>query len=508
MQPIVTGNGIIVYKDTSQLTIDQFIFPYGTLDPNNRWVRMAELVPWNEVEKTYAKNFGKTGAPAHPARMALGALLIKQVTGFTDAALVDNVAENPYMQFFIGLSEFGSTCPFGASTLVAFRKRFPDDEVLRINALVAERARKEVEGDDTDSDDGDNGDDGDGSSNEGTLVMDATVAPSNIAFPTDVRLLSEAREKLERMVDDLCAQTGAKRPRMRRNVARKDFLNWSKSKRKSARASRRARRRQLGYVNRDLGFIEALVADGAEPTERQKAALEVIRQLYGQQLEMHESRTRKVENRIVSIEQPWVRPIVRGKAHANTEFGAKVHLCIEDGWSFIEHISFDAYNEAARLMTAAESYFERHGRWPERILADKIYLNRANRAWCKERGIRLSGPKLGRPSKNAAAERGRRRIEAADAADRNCVEGAFGAMKRAYGMDRVMARLKETTETVIALSVLSFNLKKLAALLCALVRWLVASTAKLLETVIAVGSFEFESWRAVGANRQLGHLEN
>lgn len=491
-----------VYKDTSQLTIDQFIFPYGKLDPDNRWVRMADLVPWDEVEKAYAEGFGKTGAPAHPARMALGALLVKQIVGCSDADLVENVAENPYMQFFIGLREFGSTCPFGASTLVAFRKRFPDGEIARINALVVERARKEAAGDDDDSDDGD---EGNGDNNEGTLVMDATVAPANIAFPTDVRLLSEAREKLEGMIDGLCAQTGAKRPRMYRNVARRDFLNWSKSKRKSARASRKARRRQLGYVKRDLGFLDVLAADGAVLAERQAAVLEVIRQLYAQQLEMQEKRTRKVENRIVSIEQPWVRPIVRGKTHANTEFGAKVHLCVEDGWSIVEHMSFDAYNEAARLVAATEAYFERRGHWPERILADKIYLNRANRAWCKERGIRLSGPRLGRPSKDAAVERERRRQEATDAADRNCVEGAFGAMKRAYGMDRVMARLKETTKTVIALSVLGFNLKKLAALLYAFIQQLATGVATLLETAVAVSYFSLTSQRAVGTGWRLGN---
>lgn len=280
---------------------------------------------------------------------------------------------------------------------------------------------------------------------------------------------------------------------MCRNVARKDFLNWSNSKRKSAKATRKARRRQLGHAKRDLKFIDEFIENGAKLTERQKAVLEVVCTLYDQQLEMQKNRTHKVENRIVSIEQPWVRPIVRSKAHANTEFGAKVHLCTENGWSIIEHISFDACNEAARLVPATEAYFERHGRWPERILADKIYLNRSNRAWCKERGIRLSGPKLGRPSKDAAKERKKRRIEAADAADRNRIEGAFGAMKRAYGMDCVMTRLKGTTETVIALSVLSFNLKKLAALLHALIRQLAAGTGMLLKTVVRVGLREFAS---------------
>ncbi|MEG0369847.1 MAG: transposase, partial [Hungatella sp.] len=104
-----------MYKDTSQMTIEDFVFPFGTLDPDNRWVRMASFVPWDEIEKSYAKSFGKTGAPAHPARMAFGALLLKQCLGTSDAELVNQIAENPYLGFFIGCKSFDEGCPFGAS---------------------------------------------------------------------------------------------------------------------------------------------------------------------------------------------------------------------------------------------------------------------------------------------------------------------------------------------------------------------------------------------------------
>lgn len=235
-----------MYKDRSQLTIEDFVFPFGTLDPNNRWVRMASFLPWDEIERPYAKSFGASGASAQLARMAFGALLLKQRLGVSDAELVNQIAENPYLQFFIGCKSFDEGCPFGASTLVAFRKRFPDNEVRRINDLVVARARAaafEAEQNDDDHDDNDGG----------TLVMDATVAPSNIAYPQDVALLDKGHEMLEALVDRLCAQTGAKRPRMYRQRARRDFLNWSKAKRRSCRLNRRARRQQLGYVARDLG---------------------------------------------------------------------------------------------------------------------------------------------------------------------------------------------------------------------------------------------------------------
>lgn len=455
-----------MYKDHSQLTIEDFIFPFGALDPNNRWVRMASFVPWDEIEKPYAKSFGTTGAPAHPARMAFGALLLKQCLSVSDAELVNQIAENPYLQFFIGCKSFDKGCPFGASTLVAFRKRFPEDEVRRINDLVIARARaaaaqaKENNDDDHDDSDG------------GTLVMDATVAPSNIAYPQDVALLDKGREMLEALADKLCAQTGTKKPRMYRQRARRDFLNWSKAKRRSYKLNRRARRQQLGYVARDLGFIAELIEQKhAELTERDAIAIETISLLYAQQKEMHDQHKTKVDHRIVSIEQPWVRPVVRGKTHANTEFGEKLHLCIEDGFSRVDYASFEAYNEASRLTDAAKGYKMRHGAYPKRILADKIYTTRANRAWCKARGIELSGPKLGRPSKDPQVAREDCRRERESASDRNCVEGAFGTMKHSYGMDRVMTRLKETTETVVAMAVLCFNLKKLEGLSYTFIRW-------------------------------------
>jgi hypothetical protein len=153
---------------------------------------------------------------------------------------------------------------------------------------------------------------------------------------------------------------------------------------------------------------------------------------------------------------------VRGKAHANTEFGAKLHISTDDGgYVRIERLSFDVFNESEDLTEATEAYRSRTGHYPSRLLADQIYRNRSNLAWCKEHGIRLSGPKLGRPPKDGDARRFTKALESKDAADRNVVEGVFGTAKCAYGLDPVAARLEETTKTVIGLAILAFNLKKL-----------------------------------------------
>ena len=141
------------------------------------------------------------------------------------------------------------------------------------------------------------------------------------------------------------------------------------------------------------------------------------------------------ENRIVSISQPWIRPIVRGKTKAPVEFGAKFDLSIDDsGLGRIEKISYDAYNESTVLVEAVERFRERTGHYPERLLADQIYRTRDNRNFCKLHGIRLSGPKLGRPSltKQSAKEK---KQEYQDNTDRIEVERSFSLSKRCYGMD-------------------------------------------------------------------------
>jgi len=232
-----------MYRRRTQYSIEDFVFPYGELSPNNRWVVMAGMIDWDAIEDRYAEGFAEGGAPAHPARMAFGSLAIKQYLGVSDEELVCQVAENPYMQFLIGLKGFREGCPFGASTLVAFRKRFPESDLVPINEQIIAGGRADDDGPDDDADN----DGGDG--NKGTLILDATVAPSDIAYPTDVGLLDKARARPGSMIDCLCAQSGAGRPRTYREVARRDFCSWSRRRRKTKKATRSAVRRQLGYAS-------------------------------------------------------------------------------------------------------------------------------------------------------------------------------------------------------------------------------------------------------------------
>ena len=121
-----------------QLSIEQFHISFGgTLDPGNRWVIFSSLMPWEELEETYAPQFSPTtGAPAKPVRLAFGALFIKQRLGLTDEETVEQIRENAYMQYFLGFACYSSKAPFDPSMMVHFRKRFSQEDLNQPGELV------------------------------------------------------------------------------------------------------------------------------------------------------------------------------------------------------------------------------------------------------------------------------------------------------------------------------------------------------------------------------------
>ncbi len=202
------------------------------------------------------------------------------------------------------------------------------------------------------------------------------------------------------------------------------------------------------------------LAEGKELSAKDTGRLSVLRKVYEQQKFMYENNTHSVPDRIVSISQPYIRPIVRGKAKTPTEFGAKLDLSVDEhGMARLEKQSFDACNEGDVLIHAAERYKERTGHYPERILAEKIYRNRGNLGYCKEKHIRLSGPALGRPRKN----NDNKKQEYRDAVDRIEVERGFSLAKRCFGLGLIRTKSDTTTRSSIALSSIAMNVDRIAA---------------------------------------------
>jgi len=293
--------------------------------------------------------------------------------------------------------------------------------------------------------------------NEGQLLMDATVTPQNITYPTDLKLLNASREKCEELIDEIhIPSLHGKKPRTYRVKARKEFLNVSKKKRKAKNLIRKAIRKQLGYIKRDLKHIETLLSIYTHNplTTKQKEYLDTIQKIYAQQLYMFENRIHTVENRIVNLHQPYVRPIVRGKEKSKVEFGSKIQASLVKGFVFLDHISWDAFNESSHLLNSVEKYKNRFGYYPYEVLADQIYCTRENRKLLKEKNIKLVAKRLGRPSAQAVKNHIR-------PGERNPIEGKFGQAKTRYGMDNIKAKLANTSTSWIATIALVLNLVRM-----------------------------------------------
>jgi hypothetical protein len=350
-----------MYKfDNGQISLSEFGQPVGMkLREDNRWVKKAQMIPWNEIEQRYAALFmNRKGNVAKPLRLALGACLIQEEYGYSDVEVTLQIQEGAYLQYFCGYKAYDdSKPPFDPSLMVYFRKRLTPKIIGEINEMIITTQESPTEENDDD--------------NSGTMIVDATCAPSQIKYPTDIALLNEARENTEAIIDELHTP-GKKKPRTYRKRARKDYLNIARSREPGAKKLRKAICKQLNYLRRNLNTIDAMLESGGELSERKQTRLETARKLYEQQKYMHDNRTHSVPDRIVSLSQPWLRPIVRGKAKSPVEFGAKLDISVCNGWTRLEVLSFDAYNEAGGLPEMIERYHRQTGHYPARVLADKI----------------------------------------------------------------------------------------------------------------------------------------
>jgi hypothetical protein len=464
-------------EESTPIPPENFELPFeGKLSSDNRWVIMANFIPWTEFESEYSSGFSaEMGAPAKSFRMALGALIIKEKLGISDRETVEQIKENPYLQYFIGISSYSNETPFDASMLVHFRERISADFVNKVNQKMVKKMLETTSSIDNEKKTEESEKEVSSPKNLGKLILDATCAPGDISYPTDLGLLNQARRQTEKIIDFLYEQVLGqldKKPRTYRQVARKDYLEVAKKRRVSQKDRRKAIRKQLQYIKRNLFHIDQLISSGAtleNLINRQYKMLLVVGEVYRQQLWLYENKKQSIDDRIVSLTQPHIRPIVRGKAGKAVEFGAKLSASYYNGYVFLDHISWDNFNESGDLKTQVESFKNYTGYYPESVHVDKIYRTRENRAWCKERGIRISGNPLGRPPANVSKEKKKQALE--DERIRNSIEGKFGQAKRRFSLGRVMAKLSHTSETAIAMTFLVMNLsiylsRLLSAFLC------------------------------------------
>ena len=474
------------YVSPNQLTLGGFETPFEQhLTSTNRWVTLSKLIPWDKIVGQYDLQFKSAeGRPPISGRVVIGAVIIKHMLHLTDRETIQQIQENVFMQYFLGYSSFTNEAPFSPSLFVEIRERLSLAILSGINDIIVYHS---FESDSASAHSSkDSGTDNDSTNagvnndtvvskqsdttaalpvNEGRLLMDATVAPQNITYPTDLKLLNAARLKSEQLIDKLYNQQmhGTQKVRTYRQVARKDFLNTAKKKSKSAKEIYKANGTQLRYLRRNLSHITDLLRvykAQCIPTELKQRDIEylyVLELVYHQQYKMFTERNHTVEDRIVNIHQPYVRPIVRGKEGKKVEFGSKLQVSLVKGFAFLDKLSWNNFNEGKCLQGSVVGYRKRFGFYPEEVLADQIYCNRENRKWLKELNIKLRAKPLGRPGKEALSNH-------VSPGERNPVEGKFGQAKVGYGLANIGAKLKNTSESWIATIILVLNLVNLTRL--------------------------------------------
>ncbi|HBH82574.1 MAG: hypothetical protein A2X04_15420 [Bacteroidetes bacterium GWF2_41_9] len=427
------------------------------LDPKNRWIQLSSITPWDDLVREYIKSLNpRYGSPGLNPRVAVGSLIVKHKLNLSDEEIVRIIQENIFIQYFLGLDRYHPKPLFHPSVFVDLRKRMGIANYDRVSQKIIQFARSE-----------ELKEKGKGQKrvkkNWGVLQLDATVADQYIKYPNDLELLNDSREWSEDLIDIIFeASMLPKKPRTYRRVARNDYLSVAKKKNKTTKVIHKAIRKQLNYLRRNFGYIENLLdmfEQGAFPLNHtEQRYLWVIQEVYRQQDYMYRNNTHQCEHRIVSIHQPHVRPIVRGKARSKVEFGSKLGVSLNCGYARIDKLSWDAYNECNDVEAQVEAFKHIHGHYPEILLVDKIYLTRKNREWLNEKGIQITNKPLGRPKKETSyAKSKKKKLKN----KRNQIEGKFGEAKNGNSLNKVRARLKDTSKSWVAVIFFVMNLNML-----------------------------------------------
>ena len=282
-----------------------------------------------------------------------------------------------------------------------------------------------------------------------TMYTDATCYESEMRYPTDAKLLWEGIEKSYATMCELSRRLGIHRPRTKFLDVQKANLTYRKQRKHSRSQTRKITRRLLDLLGKILKGIREIERgnENAENllTVREKSDLEIITRMYRQQKNHFRNNDcrESIPNRIVSLSKPHLRPIVRGKEVKSVEFSAKVNNILVDGISFIEKLSFNAFNEGTRLMHCLKMHKKLFGVEAKKVGGDTGYAGTENRDYCKSNGIQTSFVKRGRPFGEKKKEKDLVRKELARVRA-TAMEGSFGTQKEHYDLRRVKARTKRT----------------------------------------------------------------
>ena len=397
-----------------------------------------------EERKSYKRKRGRKSFFTAEGKVALA--FLKMYTGLSAPKLMESLNGNIHYQIFCGIrispKNQLKNYKLIDSILLDMSKRLRVQELQKVLAEAWIPYMKDLD----------------------TVYTDASCYESHMRFPTDVKLLWECVERAYEMMCGISSSLGEHRMRTKYNDIAKANLSYRKQRKHTHKQTRKMISRQLALLGKLLGEIRRQVrvhADISLLTDKQKDMLEVITKVYRQQKNHYNSGDAResIPDRIVSVSKPYIRPIVRGKETKSVEFGAKCNNILIDGISFIEKLSFNAFNEGTRLKQCVSLAQKLTGVEVKKIGGDQGYSGNDNRTFCKDNGIETSFTQKGRTSKNETKNAIKRELARVRA---TTMEGSFGTQKEHYGLRKVIARIKTTEILFIFFGIHTANVVNLA----------------------------------------------
>ena len=388
--------------------------------------RLHSVFPFEHLAKAAGlseQRLGRRNIFSPSAKIAL--MVLKAYTGFSDKQLVEHLNGNIHYQIFCGIMIDPSSPITNYKIVSAIRNEMAARlDIESLQEILATHWKPYLE-------------------NLHVCMTDATCYESHMRFPTDMKLLWECLEWLYRHICRHCKELGIRRPRNKYADVADAYLSYCKKRKRKASRTRMLKRRMLRLLEKlliQLDEIHRKYGTALRYTQDYRKRLSIIRKVLVQEKEMFEGR--KVSDRIVSIDRHYVRPIVRGKETKPVEFGAKVNNIQIDGMSFIEHISFKAFNEGIRLKNCIRMQQKLMKVRVTCAAGDSIYANNANRKYCTKYGISTSFVRKGRAAKDEHLRKVLRSELSRERATR--LEGSFGTQKQHYSLSRIKARNMKT----------------------------------------------------------------
>jgi hypothetical protein len=406
--------------------------------------RIYQSIPWQDLVKSLKlkeKRKGRTSQFSPQGKLAL--MFLKSYTGLSDRKLYEHLNGSIQYQLFCGiflgpdrLADFKIISKIRTELAHKLNIREIQDVLVKVWKPYMK--------------------------NTNIVLEDATCYESYMRFPTNVKLLRESTDWMYGQLKLTCKHLRIPTPRTKYLEQKEKYLAYMRMRKKPWKQTIKRTRSLLHLLNKlieELDKIEDQQRIYLKFPEKYYQKRRVIRKVLAQQQEMFSSGTHSIPDRIVSISKSYIRPIVRGKELKKVEFGAKVNMIQVDGINFIEHLSFDAFNEGSRLIDSIRYSRTLFGKITH-ISADDIYATNVNRKWCTAQHITTNFKRKGRAGKYED----HRQVIAAELRKERAIrmEGSFGTEKQHYSLDKIKARIKQNEILWIFFGVHTANAVRIA----------------------------------------------